>query len=116
MRPKRSRESMRRTTLLEVSAEITATGVVLTNRLHGALLALLHERPAIAIDQVVGGGKVSAVLRRVDYPCLFAVDHLDDARLGDAYAACRQPARHCWPRNQAKTRVQSQSSGRESRR
>ncbi len=74
------------------SSEILGTRLILTNRLHGALMAILHGRPAIVIDQVVGGGKVTAVLERIAYPFLFPVDDLDAGRLEAAFVECQRPS------------------------
>lgn len=90
--PIATQRSLTTAALEDFSREILGTRLVLTNRLHGALLAIAHERPAIVVDQVVGGGKVTAVLDRIAYPHLFSVDDLDAQRLEDAVADCERPS------------------------
>jgi hypothetical protein len=48
---------------------------VVTTRLHGALLALALGRPAVAIDQIRGGAKVSGELGRLGWPLTYRADH-----------------------------------------
>jgi hypothetical protein len=48
--------------------------LVITTRLHGALLALRHGVPVLALDQIRGGAKVTEVLRRLGWPDTFAVE------------------------------------------
>jgi hypothetical protein len=59
--------------------------LVLTTRLHGALLALQHRVPFVAIDQICGGRKVKALVDKLQWPYLFAADV--DAQTVEA--ACR---------------------------
>jgi len=48
--------------------------LVITTRLHGALLALYHRTPFVAIDQIKGGRKVASVLRRVPWNHVYPFD------------------------------------------
>jgi hypothetical protein len=68
-------------------------GVVATTSLHGALFALLHGCPPIAIDQVEGGSKVSAVLGRIRWPLVFRADEVDAATIEKAFARARNSQR-----------------------
>lgn len=65
----------------EVEALIARTDVVLTNRLHGLALAVKHGVPALAIDAVRGGGKVTRQARALGWPAVVAADSIDDAEL-----------------------------------
>ena len=68
----------------EVEALIGRMDVVVTTRLHGLVLALRHGVPAVAIDPVAGGDKITAQARAVDWPCAFAVDEASDDVLSEA--------------------------------
>ena len=59
---------------------------VATTRLHGALYALACGRPAIAIDQVPGGSKVSANLKKIGWPLVFRADQVEAADIRRAFA------------------------------
>ena len=48
--------------------------LVITTRLHGALLALHHCTPFVAIDQIKGGRKVTSVLGRVPWNHVYPFD------------------------------------------
>jgi hypothetical protein len=47
---------------------------VVTTRLHGLVLALRHGVPALAVDPVAGGGKVSAQAHAWSWPALVAAE------------------------------------------
>jgi Polysaccharide pyruvyl transferase len=68
----------------EVEALIARMDVVVTTRLHGLALALVHGVPAVAVDPVAGGDKITAQARAVDWPCAFAVDEATDDVLEQA--------------------------------
>lgn len=57
-----------------IRAGFAASDIVLTTRMHGALLALAAGKPVIAIDQVPGGAKVSAVIGRTGWPFVFRAE------------------------------------------
>lgn len=54
----------------QVEAIIRRLDVVVTTRLHGLVLALKNGVPALAIDPVAGGAKVSAQARAWDWPAV----------------------------------------------
>ena len=56
-----------------ISDAFASCDLVLTTRMHGGLLALAAGKPVIAIDQISGGAKVSAVLGRTGWPYVFEV-------------------------------------------
>jgi hypothetical protein len=68
----------------EVETLIARMEVVVTTRLHGLALALMNGVPAVAVDPVAGGDKITAQARAVDWPCAFAVDDASDDVLGEA--------------------------------
>lgn len=55
----------------EILSGFANSDIVLTTRMHGALLALAAGKPVIALDQIPGGAKVSAVLSKVGWPLAF---------------------------------------------
>jgi hypothetical protein len=57
--------------------------LVITTRLHGALLALHHCTPFVAIDQIEGGRKVSSVLGRLPWDHVYPFD-VDEGALEKA--------------------------------
>ena len=70
----------------EVETLIARMDIVVTTRLHGLVLALKHGVPAVAIDPIAGGDKITAQARMVDWPCAFAVDEASDDVLSEALA------------------------------
>jgi len=71
-------------TAREVETLIGRMDVVVTTRLHGLALALKQGVPAVAVDPVAGGDKITAQARAVDWPCAFAVDEASDEILSAA--------------------------------
>ncbi|MFF4759209.1 polysaccharide pyruvyl transferase family protein [Streptomyces sp. NPDC001292] len=57
-------------------ALVSRCDLVVTTRLHGLVLALRAGTPAIAVDPVAGGAKVSAQARAAGWPALVAADTL----------------------------------------
>jgi Polysaccharide pyruvyl transferase len=76
----------------QVESLIARTDVVVTTRLHGLVLALRAGVPALAIDPVVGGGKILPQARVVGWPYAYSVDCLDRHELDAAFEACLTPA------------------------
>lgn len=68
----------------EVETLIAHMDAVVTTRLHGLALALTNGVPAVAVDPVAGGDKITAQARAVDWPCAFAVDEASDDVMGEA--------------------------------
>jgi Polysaccharide pyruvyl transferase len=68
----------------EVETLIARMDVIVTTRLHGLALGLMNGVPAVAVDPVAGGDKITAQARAVDWPCAFAVDEASDEVLGEA--------------------------------
>jgi hypothetical protein len=75
----------------EVGALLARMDVVLTNRLHGMVLSLKHGVPAVAVDGVEGGAKVSRQARALGWPVVLGVDSLSDERLAASFDYCLTP-------------------------
>lgn len=73
----------------QVEALIGRTDVVVSMRLHAAVLALSLGQPVIAVDAITGGGKVSQQMAHLGWPCVLRPDELTAAALDDALAWCR---------------------------
>ncbi len=66
--------------------------VVVTTRLHGLALALRAGLPALAVDPVEGGGKVTAQASAWQWPAILsAVQAGDPGRLDELWAWCLSP-------------------------
>jgi hypothetical protein len=77
-----------RRTAGEVQALLGRADVVLTTRLHGLVLALAQGVPAVAVDPIVGGAKVSSQARALGWPALLAVEDLSDESLAQQFEWC----------------------------
>ncbi|MFI5683202.1 polysaccharide pyruvyl transferase family protein [Streptomyces sp. NPDC051636] len=62
--------------------------LVVTDRLHGLVLSLRAGVPALAVDPVESGAKVTAQARSCDWPALVPAEHLDAARLAHWWDWC----------------------------
>jgi hypothetical protein len=97
----------------EVESAIARMDAVVTTRLHGLVLALKHGVPALAIDPVVGGAKVSQQAAAVGWPVVKADVELDQRDLDAALDYCltdeaRQLAQECAARGGAALAVARQ--------
>jgi hypothetical protein len=72
----------------EIEALISRMDVVITTRLHGTVLALKNGVPAIPIDPVLGGAKISSQVKTIGWPILFNAEHLEDEALRAAFTYC----------------------------
>jgi polysaccharide pyruvyl transferase WcaK-like protein len=61
---------------------------VVTTRLHGLVLALKHGVPAVAIDPVIGGAKITQQARAVGWPAVHSGAELDQDELGASLDFC----------------------------
>ena len=75
----------------EVETLISRMDAVVTTRLHGLALALVNGVPAVAVDPVAGGDKITAQARAIDWPCAFAVDEASDEVLEQAFRFALSP-------------------------
>ncbi|WP_442907808.1 polysaccharide pyruvyl transferase family protein [Kineococcus sp. G2] len=76
----------------QVLAVVSRLDVVVTTRLHGLVLALRAGVPALAVDPVAGGGKVSAQARAWGWPGLLAAE---EVLAGDGAAALDEQFAWC---------------------
>lgn len=86
------------------------TDVVLTSRLHGLVFALSSGVPALAVDPVDGGGKVSAQAEAWNWPAVVGVDEVLQSRrpwevLDDWWSWCTSPIAQALARMRARTDV-----------
>lgn len=65
----------------QLTSVLARLDVVVTNRLHGLVLALRAGVPALAVDPVEGGAKVTAQARALDWPAVIPVEELRDDSL-----------------------------------
>jgi hypothetical protein len=72
----------------EIESLIAKMDCVVSTRLHGTVLALKHGIPALAVDPIAGGAKVSAQCRAVGWPVCFTADRLNDQDLAGALQYC----------------------------
>lgn len=75
----------------EVVALTAKADVVVTTRLHGLVLALRSGVPAVAVDPVAGGAKISRQAAALGWPWCFSAD-VDHATLAAAIDQCLEPA------------------------
>ena len=69
--------------------------VVITTRLHGLVLAIKNDIPALAIDPIAKGAKISQQARTIDWPVVFTPDELSQRALEKAFDYCfTEEARH----------------------
>jgi hypothetical protein len=79
--------------IAEVESLISKMDVILTTRLHGAVLAIKNRVPVLAIDQIRKGAKVYSGLIRINWPLVFRADELKphDPRLAEALRQALSP-------------------------
>ncbi|POX39353.1 polysaccharide pyruvyl transferase [Streptomyces sp. Ru73] len=65
---------------------------VITNRLHGMVLALRAGTPALVVDPVQGGAKVSAQARALRWPAVLPADDVTPKALDRWWEWCLSPA------------------------
>lgn len=78
-------------TCAQVESAIARTDAVVTTRLHGLVMALKGGTPALAIDPVHGGGKVTGQARALEWPHVRGVDALEVEDLRAALRSCLDP-------------------------
>ena len=67
---------------------VSRTDLVVTNRLHGVVLSLKNAIPVIAIDPVVGGGKVTAQVKALGWPILISAEEFSEEKLHQTINYC----------------------------
>jgi hypothetical protein len=83
----------------ELEAVIGRLDLVITMRMHGLVLALKHGVPALAVDPVAGGAKVTAQAQAWQWPAVVTIgldeateEALDPGRLDEWRDWCLSPA------------------------
>jgi hypothetical protein len=71
----------------EIGACYEDADLIITSRFHGGVLALRHEIPFIAIDQIEGGAKVSSLLGDIGWPYVFRADLISEGEVRNAARA-----------------------------
>jgi hypothetical protein len=75
----------------EVESAIARMDVVVTTRLHGLVLALKNEVPAVAVDPIRGGAKICRQARAIGWPWAVSVDEATPQSLAEALDRCLRP-------------------------
>jgi len=75
----------------ELEAVIRRLDLVVTTRLHGLVLALKNGVPAIAVDPVAGGAKVTAQAQAWGWPATMTMEDLSQEVLGHWRDWCLSP-------------------------
>lgn len=65
----------------QVQSVLARLDLVVTDRLHGLVIALRVGTPVLAVDPVAGGAKVTAQARACGWPALLSAEQLDERRL-----------------------------------
>ena len=79
-------------TAAEVVSLIARADVVVTTRMHGLVLALREGVPAIAVDPIAGGAKVSRQAAAIGWPACLLAEELTDEALAEALDWCLSEA------------------------
>ncbi|MBZ5609852.1 MAG: polysaccharide pyruvyl transferase family protein [Acidobacteriia bacterium] len=82
------RNSTELRTPAEVESLIARMDVVLTTRLHGMVLALKNDVPAVVIDPVAGGAKIRKQADALGWSPVFIADQLNDDEMQKAFEDC----------------------------
>ena len=77
----------------QLQSVIRRLDAVVTMRMHGLVLALRAGVPAIALDPVEGGGKVTAQARALGWPAVLAADEVSESALDHQLAWCLSEGR-----------------------
>ncbi|MET9773700.1 polysaccharide pyruvyl transferase family protein [Streptomyces sp. NPDC006367] len=72
----------------QLESVLSRLDLVVTDRLHGLVLALRAGTPALAVDPVAGGAKVTAQARACGWPALVAAERLETGVLERWWAWC----------------------------
>ncbi|MFH1679043.1 MAG: polysaccharide pyruvyl transferase family protein [Candidatus Eisenbacteria bacterium] len=72
----------------EIESLIARMDAVVTTRMHGMILAIKNGVPAVVIDTVAGGAKISRQAKTIGWPVIFTVDSLGDGALSEAFEYC----------------------------
>lgn len=76
----------------QVEALIARMDLLVTSRLHGLVLALKNGVPAVAIDPIAGGAKITRQAEALGWPTVFTPESMTVERLREAFEYCLTPA------------------------
>jgi len=68
----------------EIESLISKMDALVTTRLHGVVLALKNSVPVVALDAVVGGGKISKQCARIGWNNVLSLGEIDEQQLAKA--------------------------------
>lgn len=72
----------------EVTTLAARMDAMVTTRLHGLALALARGTPAVAVDPIPGGAKVTEQAAVLRWPCSLPVDEADPEQIAEALTWC----------------------------
>lgn len=72
----------------QVISVIARMDALLTNRLHGLVFAMKAGVPALAIDPVAGGNKITAQAKSIGWPAVLSADEIAPERLNSLLDWC----------------------------
>ena len=78
------------TSIDQVESAIRKMDIVITTRLHGAVLSLRNGTPPVVIDSVPEGAKVTRQMRTLDWPLAYTIKNIDEDQLLDAVKTALQ--------------------------
>lgn len=79
-------------TAAEVESLIARCDVIVTTRLHGMVLALKNGVPAVVVDPIAGGAKVSRQAEKLGWSVLFTPESATSAAVREAILRCLEDA------------------------
>ncbi|MEU3661025.1 polysaccharide pyruvyl transferase family protein [Streptomyces sp. NPDC032940] len=95
----------------QLEAVLSRLDLVVTDRLHGLVLALRAGTPALAVDPVAGGAKVTAQARACGWPALVAADRVEAGVLERWWRWCLSDGREAARRIGAGFRADERPDG-----
>ncbi len=72
----------------EIESLIARMDMVVTTRLHGMVLALKNGVPALAVDAISGGAKITKQAQTIHWPNVFGIDELNNNELQEGFGYC----------------------------
>jgi len=73
---------------LGAEIEIQCSRILLTNRMHGALLAIYHRLPVLVFDQIRYGAKVTRLMNKINWP-VFNFYEFDREKFNNNFELCQ---------------------------
>lgn len=75
----------------EVESLIARMDLLVTTRLHGAVMALKNGVPVVSIDPEAGGAKIVAQMQKIGWPVVFSADALTEEGMQTGFEYCLTP-------------------------